>query len=117
MILFNFSHLYIEACQGYGGQNVHLDQTDHNDQDRWIGGAEKGQLSNWTKSTKRDRGGGTEAGGVKLDQICQIDQERYRREWRGIKMSSSGQGQSYLSVGCQTESRILEELALNETSC
>ena len=48
---------------------------DHNDQDRWIGGAEKGQLSNWTKSTKRDRGGGTETG-VQLDQICQIDGER-----------------------------------------
>ena len=48
---------------------------DHNDQDRWIGGAEKGQMSNWTKSTKEDRGG-TEARGVKFDQICQIDQER-----------------------------------------
>ena len=29
-----------------------------------------------------------------------------------IKMSSCGQGQSYLSVGCRGESQILEELAL-----
>ena len=47
-------------------------QTTMTKTDGWIGGAEKGQMSNWTKLTKRDRGGGTETG-VKFDQICQID--------------------------------------------
>ena len=45
---------------------------DHNDQDRWIGGAEKGQMSNWTKSTKRDRGGGTEAGGASWTKYAKL---------------------------------------------
>ena len=89
---------------------------DHNDQDRWIGGAEKGQMSNWTKSTKRDRGGGTEAWGSSLTKYAKLT-KRDRGGGGGIKMSSCGQGQSYLSVGCQRESWILEELGLNETSC